>query len=89
MIGLQDIKHNAKGIFTVSKDTLECTGGGTKTELPIASIQDALTGADSQRMIGGTVGFLGTFAPYEFGRFLSLFRTKIDSPIGTPAAERK
>jgi hypothetical protein len=79
VIGLQDAKHNAKGNITLSKDTLEFTSGGAKNDLPIASIQDALTGADSQRMIGGTVGFLTTFAPYESGRFLSLFRTKIDT----------
>jgi len=79
VIGLQDAKHNAKGKITISKDTLEFTSGGARNDLPIASIQDALTGADSQRMIGGTVGFLTTFAPYESGRFLSLFRTKIDT----------
>lgn len=79
VIGLQDAKHNAKGKLTISKDTLEFTSGSTKNDLPIASIQDALTGADSQRMIGGTIGFLTNFAPYESGRFLSLFRTKIDT----------
>jgi hypothetical protein len=79
VIGMQDVKHNAKGKVTVSKDALEFASGGTTNELPIASIQDALTGADSQRLIGGTLGFLTTFAPYESGRFLSLFRTKIDT----------
>ena len=76
---MQDVKKNAKGKITVSKDALEFTNGDTKNELLIASIQDALTGADSQRLIGGTLGFLTTFAPYESGRFLSLFRTKIDT----------
>lgn len=79
IIGMQDVKKNAKGKITVSKDALEFTNGDTKNELLIASIQDALTGADSQRLIGGTLGFLTTFAPYESGRFLSLFRTKIDT----------
>jgi len=79
VIGLQDVKHNAKGKVSVSKDALEFTTGGAKNEIPISSIQDALTGADSQRLIGGTLGFLTTFAPYESGRFLSLFRMKIDT----------
>jgi|SRR5579863_1681731 len=79
VIGMQGVKHNTKGRVTVSKESLEFVSGATKSELPIASIQDALTGADSQRVIGGTLGTLSTFAPYGSGRFLSLFRTKIDT----------
>jgi hypothetical protein len=79
VIGFQGVKQNSKGRVTVSKDTLEFARGATKNELSIASIQDALTGADSQRLIGGTLGALTTFAPYGSGRFLSLFRTKIDT----------
>jgi len=79
VIGLEGVKHNAKGKVTVSKDALEFDGGGRKSDLPITSIQDALTGADSQRLIRGTLGTLSMFAPYESGRFLSLFRTKIDT----------
>lgn len=79
VIGLQGVKHKSKGQVTVSKDAFEFVSGAAKSELPIASIQDALTGADSERLIGGTVGFLTAFAPYGSGRFLSLFRTKIDT----------
>ncbi len=79
VIGLEGIKHNAKGKVTVSKDTLDFATGPTKSNVPIASMQDVLTGADSQRAIGGTLGTLTMFAPYEAGRFLSLFRTKIDT----------
>jgi len=79
VIGLQGVKRGSKGEIEVSNDALEFASGATKRELPIASIQDALTGADSQRLVGGTLGFLTTFAPYGSGRFLSLFRTKIDT----------
>jgi hypothetical protein len=79
VIGLQGVKHNSKGRVTVSRDALEFARGATKDELSIASIQDALTGTDSQRLIGGTLGDLTNFAPYGSGRFLSLFRTKIDT----------
>ena len=79
VIGLEGIKHNAKGKVTISKDALDFATGPTKSDVSIASIQDVLTGADSQRAIGGTLGTLTMFAPYESGRFLSLFRTKIDT----------
>jgi hypothetical protein len=79
VIGLEGIKHDTNGKVTVSKGTLEFATGPTKSSLATASVQDVLTGADSQRLIGGTLGFLSGFAPYESGRFLSLFRTKLDT----------
>jgi hypothetical protein len=79
VIGLEGIKHETKGKVTVSKDGLEFATGPTRSSVSIASIQDVLTGADSQRAIGGTIGFLSGFAPYEGGRFLSLFRVKLDT----------
>jgi len=79
VIGLEAIQHDTKGKITLTKDALEFTTGPTKSDLAIASIDDVLTGADSQRMIRGTLGTLSMFAPYESGRFLSLFREKIDT----------
>jgi hypothetical protein len=79
VIGMQGVKPNTKGKVTVSKDALEFASGTNKSEILTPSIQDALTGADSQRLIGGTLGTLSTFAPYGSGRFLSLFRTKLDT----------
>ncbi len=79
VIGLEGIKHDTKGKVTISKDALEFATGPTKSNVSIASIQDVLTGADSQRAIGGTLGTLTMFAPYGGGRFLSLFRTKTDT----------
>jgi len=39
-----------------------------------------VTGADSQRVIHGTMASLGLLAaPYGSGRFMSLFRTKMDT----------
>jgi hypothetical protein len=79
VIGLEGIKHDTNGKVTVSKGTLEFATGPTKSSLATTSVQEVLTGADSQRLVGGTLGFLSGFAPYESGRFLSLFRTKIDT----------
>jgi len=79
VIGLQAIQHNTKGQATVSKDALTFTSGPTKSDVAIRGIEDVQTGADSQRIIGGTLGTLTMFAPYGSGRFLSLFREKIDT----------
>lgn len=79
VIGLEGIKHDTNGTVTVAKDTLEFSTGPTKSDLSLPSIQEVLTGADSQRAIGGTLGFLSNFAPYEGGRFLSLFRRRLDT----------
>ena len=38
-----------------------------------------VTGNDTQRAIGGTVGTISEFAPYGGGKVLSLFRDKIDT----------
>ncbi|HTR45960.1 MAG TPA: hypothetical protein VMM16_01050 [Verrucomicrobiae bacterium] len=79
VIGLEAIQHNTKGKVTVSKDALTFATGPTRSDLPIAGIQDVLTGADSQRLIHGSLGTLTMFAPYGSGRFLSLFRQKLDT----------
>lgn len=79
VIGLQAIQHNTTGQATVSKDALTFTSGPTKSDLAISGIEDVQTGADSQRIIGGTLGTITMFAPYGSGRFMSLFRAKIDT----------
>ncbi|HXX43508.1 MAG TPA: hypothetical protein VEJ38_02180 [Candidatus Acidoferrales bacterium] len=79
VIGLQAVQHNTKGQATVSKDALTFTSGPTKSDLAISGIEDVQTGVDSQRIIGGTIGTLTMVAPYGSGRFLSLFREKIDT----------
>jgi len=79
IIGLQAVQHNTKGLATVSKDALTFTSGPTKSDLAISGIEDVQTGVDSQRLIGGTIGTLTMVAPYGSGRFLSLFREKIDT----------
>jgi hypothetical protein len=43
-------------------------------------MEDVVTGADSQRVIHGTLGSTALLAaPYGSGRFLSLFRTKLET----------
>ena len=79
VLGLDGIKQNASGTLTIGKGTLDFTSGKKKAEIQAASIRDVVTDKDSQRTIGGVVGTMSMFAPYGGGRFLSLFRTKIDT----------
>jgi hypothetical protein len=77
--GLAGVKDNVKGSLTIDKGNLQFTGSETPAEVAIASMQDVVTGNDSQRVIRGTLGTLSMFAPYGGGRFLSLFRSKLDT----------
>jgi hypothetical protein len=79
VFGLDGVKHNASGILNVQGGNLEFVKGKKKVDIPASSITEVMTGKDTERTIGGTVGTLTMFAPYGGGRFLSLFRTKIDT----------
>jgi hypothetical protein len=78
VLGLENVPRNAKGKITLESGTVRFETGASRAELAIASIEDLFTDDDSQRAIGGTLGTITMFAPYGGGRFLSLFRKKID-----------
>src|SRR5258708_37872771 len=79
LIGLTGVKQNAKGTLKVGNGNLQFVHGKTNADINAASIQDVVTGDDTQRSVGGTVGVMSMAAPYGGGRFLSLFRKKIDT----------
>jgi len=79
MIGLTGVKQNAKGTLKVENGNLQFVHGKTNAGISAAAIQDVVTGDDTQRSVGGTVGVMSMAAPYGGGRFLSLFRKKIDT----------
>jgi hypothetical protein len=79
LTGLIDVKNSTKGTLTIENGNLRFTHSGSNTDLSPSSMQDVVTGSDSQRVIRGTVGTMTMFAPYESGRFLSLFRSKLDT----------
>src|SRR5712671_24524 len=79
LIGLPGVKENAKGTLKVDNGNLHFVRGKANTEVSAASIQDVVTGADSEKAVGKTVGIISMAAPYGGGRFLSLFRKKIDT----------
>jgi hypothetical protein len=79
IIGLADVKDNAKGVLSVENGQLQFVHSKSHSEVAAISVQDVATGADSQRAVGKTIGMLSMAAPYGGGRFLSLFRKKIDT----------
>jgi hypothetical protein len=79
LTGLAGVKKNAKGTLNVENAKLHFAYGKEAADLGATSMEDVVTGADSQRSIGGTVGLISQAVPYGGGRFLSLFRTKIDT----------
>ena len=79
LIGLAGVKDKAKGTLNVENGYLHFVQGKASFEISAASIRDVVTGADSQRAVGGPIGLMSMAAPYGGGRVLSLFRTKIDT----------
>jgi hypothetical protein len=77
--GLAGIKDNTQGTLVISDGSMHFAHEALKSDLATHSIEDVVTGDDSQRVIRGTLGTLSWFVPYGGGRFLSLFRTKLDS----------
>jgi len=79
VMGFQDLKKNEKCDIDVASSSIRLKGKTATVEVPVSSIEDVLTGDDSARLIGGFLGAMTSFAPYESGRFLSLFRKKLDT----------
>jgi hypothetical protein len=79
LTGLPPVKENAKGKLSVENGNLHFISGKTSSDVSAGSIQDVITGSDSQRAVGKTIGTLSMAAPYGGGRVVSLFRKKIDT----------
>jgi hypothetical protein len=77
--GLEGVKDNTKGTIIVGDGSMHITHDATVSNLDTHSIEDVVTGDDSQRVIRGTLGTLSWFVPYGGSRFLALFRTKLDT----------
>ena len=78
LIGLGGLKENTKGNLTVINGILRFVHPKGNADVAASSIENVVTGTDSQRTIGGTLGTLTQLAPFGSGRVLSLFRTKLD-----------
>jgi hypothetical protein len=77
--GLTGVKAKTSGSLTLENGNLQFASSEAKASVPIHSVEDVITGNDSQRVFRGTFGTLTMFAPYGGGRFLSLFRSKLDT----------
>jgi hypothetical protein len=79
LTGLAGVKDDVKGKLTVESGKLHFAYGKKSSEVNVASIEDVVTGEDTQAAVGKTVSTLSMAAPYGSGRFLALFRTKFDT----------
>lgn len=79
LIGLAGVKDGAKGTMSVENGNLHFVHRKATSDVSATSIEDVVTGGDSQKAVGKTIGMISMAAPYGGGRFLSLFRTKIDT----------
>jgi hypothetical protein len=79
LTGLPGVKDNAKGKLSVENGSLDFISGKTSSDVSANSIEDVVTGGDSQKAVGKTIGMLSMAAPYGGGRVVSLFRKKIDT----------
>jgi hypothetical protein len=77
--GLTGVKNKTGGILLVNNGVLDFTHGQRKVDVQASSVEDVITGNDSQRLVHGALGTITMFGPYGSGRFLSLFRTKLDT----------
>jgi hypothetical protein len=78
VMGLDGAKDGARGGLGVAEGALVFTPPkGVVVKIPLSNIQDISLGNDSKRTLSG-VGQVTMLAPYGSGRFLSLFRDKLD-----------
>jgi hypothetical protein len=80
VIGFAGLKENTKGRLTVVNGTLRFIYAKGNADVAAVSIEDVVTGKDSQRVIGGTFGTVASLAaPYGSGSALPLLRKKVDT----------
>lgn len=80
VLGLEDIKQNAKGDLTVTPDGLDFRGAASHTLVRTASIVDIFTSEDSRQTGGMGMTLAKMAVPYGGGRVLSMFtHEKFDS----------
>ena len=79
LIGLTGVKQDAKGTLNVENGNLRFVRGKAVSDVSVSSIQNVVTGGDTEKAVGKTIGMMSMAAPYGGGRFLSLFRKKIDT----------
>src|SRR5258708_24907041 len=64
LIGLTGVKENAKGTLKVENGNLHFVRGKANTEVSDTSIQDVVTGADSEKSDCKSIGMICIVSPY-------------------------
>jgi hypothetical protein len=82
ILGLDNIKHNAKGQLTVQNGAMQFKAGKVESDVPTSSITDIFVGNETTQG-GGTAGKVvktaAIAAPFGSGKVLTLLlRTKFD-----------
>jgi len=82
IIGLDNVKQNAKGQLTIQNGTMQFKAGKEEASVPTSSITDVFVGNETTQA-GGTAGKVvktaAIAAPFGSGKALTLlFRTKVD-----------
>lgn len=82
IIGLDNVKHNAKGHLTIQNGSMQFKTGKAESNVPISSITDIFVGNETTQG-GGTAGRVvktaAIAAPFGSGKALTLLlRTKVD-----------
>lgn len=72
VLGLQDIKQNAKGKLAVTADGLDFRGVASHAVIRTAPVEDIFTGEDSRQTVGKGVTVAKIAVPYGGGGVLSL-----------------
>jgi len=78
LMGFGAAGRNSSGTLAAKSGVLHFQSNKISADVPAASIQVVITDEDSKRLVRGTLQALSMFAPYGGGRFLSLFREKVD-----------
>lgn len=77
--GLADVKDNKAGTLNLENGLLHFLYTKGSADISATAIQDVITGSDNQAALGKTAYLMSIAAPYGSGRFLCLFRKKIDT----------
>ena len=79
VIGLENIKANAKGTLSLLPNGLEFATGKNKVDISTASMQDIFTGQESRQDVSGPAGTVAKAGiPYGGGRIVSLFSHNVE-----------
>lgn len=79
VLDVPGVKGNSSGSLSAEKGKLHFVHSKNAIDISAPLITDLVTGNDSQRVIRGTAGTISMFGPYGSSRFLSLFRSKLDT----------